>query len=89
MTGVLVRPATVADLSAVTDLMMAQEVRQCANSTSRLAIHARQQIEAALADLWHKDEQSLVALDRDGKVCAYRSFRTGIVVPRTIHPFRT
>jgi hypothetical protein len=71
MTGVSVRPANVADLPAVADLLMAQEKRQFANSTPHLAIHSRQQIEATLTSQWNKDIQPLVVLNREGKVRAY------------------
>lgn len=51
--------------------MMAQEVRQFANSTSYLAVHSRQQIEEVLTNQLNEDGQPLVVLNREGKVRAY------------------
>src|SRR5579875_2504439 len=73
MTTISIRPASEAELPAIADLVVAQEARQCAFGTPYLAMHARQQIEAALAGLWQGDRhgQPLVALDSSGKVRAF------------------
>jgi GNAT superfamily N-acetyltransferase len=71
MTSISVRPATIADLSEVADLIQAQERRQYANSAARLAVRSRQQIDAMLASLHKEDVQPLVALNEDGKIRAY------------------
>jgi GNAT superfamily N-acetyltransferase len=71
MTDYAIRTATATDIPALIDLMIAQEARQFIQSASLLAVHSRQQIEAALVSQCNNDIRPCVVLNQYGKVCGY------------------
>lgn len=68
---VIITHLTRAQIPAVIDLMMAQEIRQARQDSSHLAVHSRRQIEVALTNQYNSDAQPVVALNRYGDVRAY------------------